>query len=138
MTFNANPRAPHARKITTVGACFSTKKQQKRLIKKPYMVRLQAPIHAGFSVNISTLGRNLRLILRGFPFSLLFRWRYSRGVRNKGEHPMTTFDRYRQNAEIDNFNRTIFITRRNKALDIIVAVLIGSGLALALVQWWSS
>lgn len=51
---------------------------------------------------------------------------------------MTTFDRYRQNADLDTFNRTIFITRRNKALDIIVAVLIGSGLALALVQWWSS
>lgn len=51
---------------------------------------------------------------------------------------MTTFDRYRQNAEIDNFNRTIFITRRNKALDILLAVLIGVGLALALVQWWSS
>ena len=51
---------------------------------------------------------------------------------------MTPFDFHRQNAVVEPIDRRLFAKARSTAKDVLLAVAIGSGLALALVQWWSS
>lgn len=52
---------------------------------------------------------------------------------------MTPLDFHRQHATIEPIKREIFTRRRHEVvLDYLLAVVIGTGLALALVSWWSS
>ena len=51
---------------------------------------------------------------------------------------MKAIDFYRQNAVIEPIKRQIFTRRRDTVLDVLTALAIGAGLALALVQWWSA
>lgn len=52
---------------------------------------------------------------------------------------MTPFDLYRQNATIEPIDRRIFNTQRRESIkSVLLAVAIGTGLALALVSWWSA
>ena len=43
-----------------------------------------------------------------------------------------------QHATPQTINRLLFARKPSKALDVIAAVVIGAGLALALVAWWSA
>lgn len=45
---------------------------------------------------------------------------------------------YTQHADVREINRLLFTRKHGKTLDVVAAVVIGSALALALVQWWSA
>lgn len=52
---------------------------------------------------------------------------------------MTSINQFRQNCVVEPIDRRLFTTSRRDAIKgVLLAVAIGTGLALALVAWWSA